>query len=177
MKKNFVFSVVLMCLVLSGSAFSQMNFGFTLGNEYGFGLIARVGTPSVMLEAGGGIAPSFILWNINYGSDVYFKFYFPFTAGAKVCFGLGGFSEDDIAYLKLGASYNSIMKMGFGGGADYTFGEKTRYVVSTGIMYFPKSYDELLSRLNEEEGKNYAKDDTTSFLAQFQPFVAFSILF
>ncbi|MBN1272319.1 MAG: hypothetical protein JXB26_08615 [Candidatus Aminicenantes bacterium] len=176
MKKRYFISSILLFFVLAGSAFSQVDFGFTLGTEYGFGLIARAGTRSVMLEAGGGIAPTFILWNINFG-DTYFKLYFPFTAGAKLCFGLGGFSKNDIAYIKIGGSYNTIMKMGFGGGADYTFGEKTKYVISAGAYFFPKSYDELLTRLNDEEGTHYAKDDTSSFLVQFQPFIAFSILF
>jgi len=177
MKKYSILFSALILFIFVPKASAQFEFGLAAGTEYGFGLLARVGTPTVMLELGGGLAPQFVFWTVYGGSNSYLKFYLPATVGAKLSFSSSKSSKESRIGFKFGVSYNTILKTGFGGGVDYTWGEKTRFVISGGAMYYPQAYDELLERLNDAEGTSYGKEDTSSVLMNFQPFVSFGIIF
>jgi len=177
MKSKSAFLTVLFLLTFCASSKAQV--GLTLGTEYGLGGIVQVGSPAVKLEIGGGAAPLFIIWQIQdiYGinDEVYFKFYFPGRIGAKLNFALSHPRGKRLG-LKLGVCYDTIMKTGVGGGIEYQFKKKPRNIVfSGGFMIFPEAYDELLNQLNEEEGTNYSKDDVTSVLMNFRPYMSVTL--
>lgn len=177
MKTKLLVSGIL--ILLSSFSFANGQVGFTVGTEYGIGIIAQVGSPATKVEIGGGLAPLFLYWDVNvmFGEDKdYLKLYFPVTIGAKLNIGLSKPDEKNRLGLKLGASYNTIMKTGFGGGVDYSIVNKPyKIIIASGFMIYPKAYDELLNRLNEEEGTSYTKEDVSAALVNFQPFVSVSI--
>lgn len=163
----------------TSSSLSQV--GLNLGNEYGLGLIVQIGSPQTKLELGGGLTPLFVYWQITdiWGSndETYLKFYFSGTLGAKLNLALSNAEKDRLG-LKLGISYNTIMKTGFGAGIDYNISQKPKnIVISAGLMIYPKACDELLNRLNEEEGTNYINEDVSAVLMNFRPFVGLTIFF
>jgi hypothetical protein len=79
--------------------------------------------------------------------------------------------------IKLGASYNTLLKAGFGGGIDFQVAEKPKIVLSGGTMIYPKAKEEIVKKINEDDGTNYAEDDLSAPLASIQPFVNISIFF
>jgi len=168
---------------ISTIGFINAQIGINLGTEYGFGVITQTGSEAIKLELGGGISPLLVAWSITssgfgYTSDeVKIKLYFPGVVGAKLNIKLSGEEKENRLGLKLGMSYNTILKTGYGGGVSYDMiGRKNTIVISGGIMLYPKADDELLARLNEEEGTSFTKNEATAFLLDIQPFVSLSIL-
>ena len=173
--------VFLLLLVVACPSFAQV--GISLGTEYGFGLAAQLGNRNVKIELGGGLVPVLVYWRIigygPYGSidESYLKFYLPGEVGAKLNISFSDTDENRLGF-KLGASYNRIMKIGFGAGIDYRTGKKAPYLtVAGGFMYFPRAYDELLRRLNDEEQTIYNRDDVSAVLVGFRPYVGLTIYF
>lgn len=178
MNTKIILLVTLLFLGPISSANGQI--GITAGTEYGFGGIAQVGSHTAKLEIGGGLVPLFVFWQIHgpFVEKNYFKLYFPGVVGAKLSVALTKPDRKDRLGVKLGASYNTIMKVGFGGGVDYSIAKKShRIVISAGFMIYPDAYDELLDRFNEEEETSYTKEDVSAALMSFQPFVSVSLLF
>jgi len=179
MKTKSLFLFIFLLLGFTSSSLSQV--GLNLGNEYGLGLMVQIGSPQTKLELGGGLTPLLVYWQITdiWGSndETYLKFYFSGTIGAKLNFALSNPEKDRLG-LKLGISYDTIMKTGFGAGIDYNISKKPKnIVISGGFTIYPKAYDELLNRLNEEEGTDYSRDDVSGVLMNFRPFVGLTIFF
>jgi hypothetical protein len=179
MKTKSLFLFIFLLLGFTSSSLSQV--GLNLGNEYGLGLMVQLGTPKIKLEFGGGLTPLFVSWQITdirgSNDETYFKFYFSGTFGSKINFALSNPEKDRLG-LKLGISYDTIMKTGFGAGIDYNISQKPKnIVISGGFMIYPKAYDELLNRLNDEEGTNYSNEDVSAVLINFRPFVGLTIFF
>ena len=173
-----VMSLSILILLILWS-FSHAQIGLNLGTEYGFGLMIQAGSPAVKVEIGGGLTPLFVYWQIEdiFGSNDqdYYKLYLSGTVGAKLNLALKNPNKDRLG-LKFGASYDTIMKMGFGGGLDYRISKKPKnIVISGGVMIYPDAYDELLDRLNEEENTDYSKDDLYSALVSLRPFVSLTL--
>ena len=179
MKSNVVFVSIFLLFVLTSSSNAQV--GLALGNEYGFGIITQFGPPSAKIELGGGLTPLVVYWQnqtISGGHDEdYLKLYLTGTFGAKINLALKNPQKNRLG-LKLGVSYNTMVKVGFGRGIDYNIAMKPKnIVISGGFMIYPKAYDELLNRLNEEEDTDYSKDDVYAALINFMPFVGLTIYF
>lgn len=182
MRKGTMLRIVFSLLSLNSLAIAQI--GLNFGTEYGLGVIAQAGSEEIKLEAGGGLNPLLVVWSITksgfgFGSssETKIKFYLPGIIGAKLNVKLSGDKNENRLGLKLGVSYNTIIKTGFGGGLAYDMiGKKNRVIISGGIMVFPKADDELLARLNEDEGIFYNQDDVSAVLLNIQPFIGLSIL-
>lgn len=158
--------------LLISSATAQI--GLNAGNDYGLALAAEVGSYKTKLEVGGGLTPILVYWNTDL--DQYLKLYFSGTIGSKMNIALTDPDEKNRLGLKFGVSYNTIMKLGFGGGVDYTIAHKPyRLVLAGGGMVYPKAYDKLLWRLNEEEGTSYISDDISAPFMNFRPFVGITV--
>lgn len=172
--KYFIF-IVLITFLLITNANGQV--GLCVGNEYGIGVVAKVGPPAIKFEAGAGLSPLLVFWNISYQDD-YIKFYLPFTVGAAVNIALTPPARKDRLGLKFEINHNTIIKTGFGCGVDYVLVDKPhKVVIGGGFLYFSKAYDELLARLNDEENTHYTEVDVSAALMNFRPFVSISILF
>jgi len=63
MKIQYLIFALLILLLSSSLVTAQI--GITLGNEYGFGLVAQLGTSQAKLEAGAGFLPLLVYWNIT----------------------------------------------------------------------------------------------------------------
>jgi len=177
MKMKIKYLILITIIIIFSVSNIRGQVGFTVGNEYGIGLVAQVGSPKTKLEVGGGLSPLLVFWNITLGDD-YIKFYLPFTVGAGVNIALTPSERKDRMGLKFEANYNTIMKTGFGGGVDYQLLDKPyKIVIGGGFLYFPNAYDELLDRLNEEENTYYSKDDVSAVFLNFRPYVNISIYF
>ena len=173
--------------ILSTSSYSLSKFGFDLGTEYGFGLKGSFGTPKTQFEIGGGLLPIFSYFHVDYiyiggGSDPsdedYFDIYLSGSIGAKLNIAINDPEKDNRLGLKFGVSYNTIVQAGFGGGLDYVVSKKPKHIViSGGVMFYPKAYDELLERLNEKEDTSFTKDDLTASFTNVVPFVSITIFF
>jgi len=179
MKTKVLFLIIFLLSGLNASSIAQV--GLNLGNEYGLGLMVQIGSPQTKLELGGGLTPLLVYWQITdiWGSndETYLKFYFSGTLGAKLNFALSNPEKDRLG-LKLGISYDTIMKTGFGAGIDYNISQKPKnIVISGGFTIYPQAYDELLKHLNEEEDTNYSKEDVSAVLINFRPFVGVTIFF
>ena len=179
MKSKVILITALLLVALA--SYSNAQVGLALGNEYGFGLMAQLGSPAARLELGGGLTPLVVYWQTQtiFGGndDDYLKFYLSGTFGAKLNVALKNPQKKRLG-LKFGVSYNTMVKMGFGGGVDYNIALKPKnIVISGGFMYYPNAYDELLNRLNEEEDTDFSKDDVYAALMNFMPFVGLTIYF
>jgi len=172
--KRLLFMLVL--IILSGATVVNGQVGFTVGTEYGIGLIAQLGPPATKLELGGGVVPFFFFATATFGDDIT-KFYFPGTIGAKLSLSTKKSAEENRVGIKLGASYNTLLKAGFGGGVDFQVADKPKIVISGGAMIYPKAKEEIVRKINEDDGTNYSADEFSAPLASFQPFVNLSIFF
>ncbi len=177
-------SLILIVLSLLGlSSLIKAQIGVNFGTEYGFGIVAQAGSEEIKLEAGGGINPLLVVWRITtigFGvssDDTEIKLYFPGVIGARLNLKLSGEEDENRLGLKLGINYNTTLRTGYGGGLAYDMiGKKNRIVISGGVMVFPKADDELLDRLNEDEGTSFTQDEVSAFLLDIQPFVGLSII-
>jgi len=185
--KKLVLSM-LAALAVASSSYSQSErqggvarFGPVLGTEYGFGAMGMVGGGPVKFEFGGGFSPVLFLLYINniYGSDdSYFKVYPSGMLGAKLNIAVSNPNKKFVAGLKFGASYNTIMKLGIGGGGSFLLSSNRKfYSLSIGVMVFPKAMDELLDRLNEDEGTSYTEEQVNQTFGTVQMFLSFALLF
>jgi hypothetical protein len=159
--------------------FSGLQAGIVLGNEYGFGLGARYGNRDIYMEFGGGLLPIVAFWQVggsSFSDDTYLKFYLSGVAGAKVSLALNKHYKKRMG-LKLGVSYNELIKLGFGGGIDYHASLDPVIVIAGGIMYYPEAYDILFERLQDDEDRRFVKDDLSATLLNIMPFVSVSIYF
>jgi hypothetical protein len=172
MKPSRLMFTVIVVLFVPSILFAQI--GFTAGNDYGIGIIGQVGTYRVKFEAGAGVTPIFFYATVTGGSDIT-EFWFPFCAGAKINFALSDEKDPNRLALKLGANYNQILGIGFGGGADYTVGTKPSIILSGGIEIYPDAKQGCLDKINEGRSNKYS--DMTISLVEFHPFVSISILF
>lgn len=163
-------------LHLSLASFAKGQAGLTFGTEYGIGFVAQVGSHATKLEIGGGVVPFLFFATSTFGDDIT-KIYFPGTIGAKLSFGTKKSDDENRLGIKLGVSYNTLIKTGFGGGIDYQVAKDPKLVIGGGVMIYPDAKDELRARINEDEGTNYTDEEFSAPLASFQPFVSFSILF
>lgn len=164
-------------LLLGGSvwsrAWAQTNVGLSAGTEYGFGLIATTGTRAMQLEAAGGLAPV-LFAATDYAGEFIFRAYFPGAVGGKVSFAIN--KEGPRRAIKVGATYNTLIKLGVGGGLDVWLNDRVK--VAAGIMVYPQAKKAIVERLNKDEGTNYTLDNFESTaIANMQPFVAFSYFF
>jgi hypothetical protein len=168
-------AAMFMCCLFAVS-FLHAQAGFTAGTEYGIGVVARAGTHDVMFEVGGGLAPLFFFAQVTYGDDIT-KLWFPFTAGAKLSFGISKPDEPNRLGVKAGVSYNGILKTGFGGGVDYEISQAPRVVLAGGFMYYPQAKKSVVEKLNDEDGTSYTEESLTATLLELQPIVSISIIF
>jgi hypothetical protein len=168
--------LMLVLMILSCASVATGQVGLTVGTEYGIGLTAQLGPHATKLELGGGILPYFFFATVTFGDDIT-KLFFPGTIGAKLSFSTKKSAEENRVGIKLGASYNTLLKAGFGGGVDFQAAENPKIVISGGAMIYPKAKEEIVRKINEDDGTNYAKDDFSAPLASFQPFVNISIFF
>lgn len=178
---------VIFIVFISSASYAQSKFGFDLGTEYGFGLKGSFGSPKTQFEVGGGLLPVFSYFHVNYiyigggsgpSDEDYFNIYLSGAIGAKINIALNNPEKDNRLGLKFGASYNTILQAGFGGGVDYVVSKKPKnIVISGGVMIYPNAYDELLERLNEKEGTSFTKDDLTATFTNVMPFVSVTIFF
>ena len=168
---RMMFTVIVFLFVPS-ILFAQV--GFTAGNDYGIGLIGQVGTYGAKLEVGGGVTPIFFYCQVIGGSDIT-EFWFPFCAGAKINIALSDVKDPNRLALKFGVNYNQILKIGFGGGVDYTIATAPSIILSGGIQYYPDAKQGCIDKLNEGRTSKYT--DITVSLVEFHPFVSISVLF
>lgn len=122
----FFFTIFL--LIKASLGYGQV--GLTAGTEYGFGLMAQVGTDAAKLEIGGGLAPLLFSADVTFGDNI-FKIYFPGTIGVKLSIRTRGSEEENRLGIKFGLSYNTLIKIGFGGGIDYQISKKPNIVITT----------------------------------------------
>jgi hypothetical protein len=157
---------------------SFSNIGVNIGNEYGIGLIVRAGSNRIYFEAGGGLLPLFAFWDVQgiggASSETYFKLYFTGAFGGKVNIALTQPDKDRLG-LKLGVTYNGLIKFGYGGGLDYRVSPDPDIMISGGFMYYPDAYDTLFDKLKSEENKDFIKDESSEVLVGFMPFVSVAI--
>ena len=155
--------------------------GLAGGTEYGFGVVAQVGTPQVMLEVGGGIAPVLVVGSeqVQFGGSVvsetvFLEVFFPATIGAKLSLRISG-SDDGVTRtaLEFGANYNSLLQVGVGGGFGARVSE--RVVLSGGLMYYPEAGERLGAKVSEVRGFPVSRIDLGP-LAGFQPYIGLSLL-
>jgi hypothetical protein len=152
----------------------QSQIGCTAGTEYGFGAIGYLGSADIGIEAGSGIAPNFVFAS-SPGKDI-FVLYFPYVLGVKAV--INPSTGKDINYsFKIGVSYNSMIKLGFGGGINLYVSEKPQILLSGGAIIYPKAENELRKRINKDENMNISKNNFSAPLTLFQPFLSLSILF
>jgi hypothetical protein len=150
--------------------------GFTLGNDYGIGVVGQVGTYGIKFEAGAGVTPIFFYAQVIGGSDIT-ELWFPFCAGAKINFALTDEKDPNRLALKLGVNYNQILGVGFGGGADYTIAVKPSIILSGGIQIYPDAKQGCIDKLNEDRSSYNKITDLTVSLVELHPYVSISILF
>lgn len=150
--------------------------GVTCGSEYGLGFIAQIGPPEVKLEVGAGVLFFVFFANVAYGEDIT-EVYFPATVGAKLSLDTVQAEDENRLGIKLGMSYNTLFKTGYGGGIDYQIHKAPKLVIGGGVMIYPAAKDELLARLNKHEGTSYMDKDFSAPWAKVQPFISFSVLF
>ncbi len=167
-------ALVAISLLLSSPTYGQA--GLTGGTEYGFGIIVRGGSRSAQLEVAGGLAPLLVFVSTNFGDDI-LKVYFPVSVGAKLSFGLSGPEAENRFGVKLGATYNSLMKMGFGGGVDYQLSKKPNVFLGAGLMIFPQAEDKVRIRINEDDGTSFTSSEFSAPLLIAQFAISLSILF
>jgi hypothetical protein len=94
------------------------------------------------------------------------KLYTSYQLGARVSVRLSGSSEvHHRVGLRLGASYNDLLKFGFGGGFDIQTSRHVSFVV--GMMYYPEAADVLRDRLYDEliapELRNFVRREDIEF--------------
>ena len=154
--------------------------GLTGGTEYGFGVVGRVGTSPVLLEVGGGITPVLVLGTqqvqfngVVVSDEVFFEAFFPAAIGAKLSLRISG-SDDGVTStaLEFGATYNSLLRLGVGGGFDARV--SNRVVFSGGLMYYSEAGERLGEKVSEVRGFPASLD--LGPLVQFQPYVGLSLL-
>lgn len=176
-------SILLLCAigVLCSPPSVAGQVGLSLGGEYGFGAIARVGTDAQGIEVGAGFTPVLVFGReqlfINGESvldEVFFDAFFPATVGAKVNFRVRG-SEDGTrrTAVEFGVSYNELIELGFGGGVEGRISD--RVLVSGGLMFYSKAADQLADKISEVRGLPVDEFEL-AFLVNYQPYVSFSIL-
>lgn len=155
--------------------------GLTGGTEYGFGVVGRVGISPVLLEVGGGITPVLVLGTqqvqfngVVVSDEVFFEAFFPAAIGAKLSLRIGG-SDDGVTRtaLEFGATYNSLLRLGVGGGFDARVSE--RVVLSAGLMYYSEGGERLGEEVSEARGLPPNLLDLGP-LVQFRPYVGLSLL-
>ena len=179
MRKKFW--IIFSLFILNSLANAQI--GINLGTEYGLGAIVQAGTEEIKLEAGGGLNPLVVVWSItrsgyriSSSSETIVKLYFPGIIGIKLNLKLSGEKNKNRLGLKFGISYNTILKTGFGGGLAYDIkGMKNTITITGGMMIFSKADDELLVRLNKEEGTFYTNNEVSAVLLTIQPYIGFSV--
>ena len=153
---------------------AQTEVGLTGGTEYGFGAIATTGSRAVQFEAGVGLAPVIFVATVIGGESI-FKVYFPVAVGAKVSFAINKPGDGNRRAIKVGATYNSLLKVGVGGGLDFRMSDRLK--VSGGVMIYPKAKERLIQQVNKDDGSNYDVDAFSAPLANVQPFVGFALFF
>lgn len=175
MKKSIIAFAIVLCNAVCPQVVNAQ-IGITGGTEYGIGGIVRAGSHQTTAEFGGGIVPFFFYLTVIGGNDVA-KLYFPLSAGAKLSFALTDEKDPHRAGLKLGASYNSLIGIGFGGGLDYKISKKDPVFVAACMMVYPSAKQLLVDRLNEDDGSHYKESEVEMPLAGFQIVVSVSYLF
>lgn len=175
MKKSIiVLAVVVFIATCPQIAFTQV--GVTVGTEYGFGGIVRIGSYKTTAEFGGGFAPFFFFMNVIGGNDIT-KLYFPLSGGGKLSFALTDENDPQRIGLKFGASYNSLIGTGFGGGIDYKVSKKDPIYIAAGIMIYPEAKRLIIERINEDDGTHYTESQVEAPTAPLQIVVSVSYIF
>ena len=154
-KKSIIILVIIICGATYGQI-AQAQIGVTAGTEYGIGGIARAGSHNVTVELGGGFAPFFFYLSVIGSRDIS-HLYFPGVVGAKLSFALTDEQDPHRAGLKFGATYNSLIGIGFGGGLDYKVSKKDPVYIAACLMIHPSAKQLLVDRLNEDEDTNYSE--------------------
>lgn len=167
-----------MILALSAlSAFGQSatpRSGIALagGTEYGFGLLGFGGGAGTRLEIGAGVSP--VLYSPMIADSLVANYlYLPFAAGAKLIIPFDEFGAGRT--IKVGATYNWLLKLGFGGGIDFPV--NPRFRVAGGAMLYPQAEKELAKRYNRDHGTSFADSSFFAPMTTFQPFVGLTYLF
>ncbi len=148
--------------------------GFTAGNDYGIGVIGQIGSYGTKLELGGGVTPIFFFASVAGGSDIT-ELWFPFCAGAKLNIALSDSKDPNRLAVKFGVNYNQILRLGFGGGVDYTVANSPSIILAGGIQYYPDAKQGCLDKVNE--GRSSKFRDMTITLVEIHPYVSISVLF
>ena len=178
---RFLLSLLLVLPLVVSPSRAAGQLGLAGGTEYGFGLAGRVGTSAILLEVGGGIAPIILLGTeqIQVGGsvvseEVFFEAFFPAVVGAKLSLRLGG-SDDGVSRtaVEFGATYNSLLKLGVGGGIDAKISE--RVVFSVGLMYYSEAGERLGEKLSEVRSFPVSGLDLGP-IVQYQPYFGVLLL-
>lgn len=164
--------LILFAFAVPAHLFAQV--GLSLGTEYGFGGFLRAGSYPVMIEAGGGFAPTIVYINVLYGEDI-FKVYFPATAGAKISFAVTDKENPNRLGIKGGISYNALLGVGFGAGGDYEVSHSPTVIISFSLMYFPDAKKKIIEQINKDDGTHYTESQLT--LLPLFPVINLSIVF
>jgi hypothetical protein len=151
---------------------AQAGPAITLGTEYGFGGLVAAGNRAVRFEIAGGFAPVLFYASGTSGGDI-LKIYFPAAVGAQVGFALGDSTNE--RSLKLGVTYNTLIKLGVGGGLDIRLRPKLRLAV--GVMVYREAKELLVARVNKDDATSYSADSFSAPLAGVQPFGSVTIFF
>jgi hypothetical protein len=165
-------ALLLFAFAVPSYLFAQV--GLSLGTEYGLGGYVRAGTYPVKVEAGGGVAPTLVFINVMYGEDI-FKIYFPATVGAKISFAVTDKDNPDRLGIKAGVSYNGLLRVGFGGGADYEVSHSPTVIISMSLMYFPDAKAGIAEAINKDDGTHYTESSLT--MVPLFPVINLSIVF
>jgi hypothetical protein len=155
--------------------------GLALGTEYGFGGVVRIGDQRAQIEAGGGVLPLLFVAQVTQfngytiSTDNIFKVYFPATVGSKLVVRLSADDSENPVSLKLGASYNSLLATGVGGGVEFQVDDRPATRISLGAMIFPDAKDRLRTRVERDQQQQYS--DFSAPLATFQVFASLAMIF
>jgi hypothetical protein len=159
---------LVMAALLGLPAPAHAQLGFVLGSDHGFGGFARVGPQAVKIELAGGLRPvlsivqnTLIVNGTTVVDEVSIKLYTPYQAGARLSLRLGGSAEAHKRLgLRFGASYNELLKHGFGGGFDFQTSRRISFAF--GLMVFPEASEELRNKFYDEQ----LADDLKPFIAR-----------
>jgi hypothetical protein len=155
---------------LSQSSSPPSGFALAGGSEYGFGLLGMARTGQTRLEIGGGVSP--VLFSPMIADSIVSNLYLPFAVGAKLLIPFNEFGQG--RSIKVGATYNTLLRLGIGGGVDFPVSQRFR--VSGGAMVYPDAKKALVARFNRDHGTSFADSSFYSPIMTFQPFVGVAYL-
>ena len=179
--KKLKYLIVSISLLFTTNLCCQTFFGIHGGIDYGLGGQIRFGQPEISIEIGAGVLPIIVFWSIssNFGyNKSYIKFYMSPSIGGAISFAVSNPGKKNQFSIKFSGVYNVLMGPGVGGGIDFLVskGENKNVWLSAGILYFPDAYDTLLDELIKDEHLfNITRDDISSVLVNFRPYIGITL--